>query len=69
MTDEQYRDQISFLESRLSELNDAHSELVARMADVVIECRKYNHPGASPAAHELANLVLELATGERREYR
>jgi hypothetical protein len=40
-----------------------------RLNSIADLARQYNHPGVSPAAHELANRVLELATGEGREYR
>ena len=54
MTYQQYRNEIEALQKQL----DA----------IAAECRKYNHPGCSPAAHELANRILDLATGERRDF-
>jgi hypothetical protein len=48
---------------------DEQNELHERLFSIATLARQYNHAGVSPAAHELANRVLELATGERREYR
>jgi hypothetical protein len=42
--------------------------LQERLDAITVLVRKYSHPGCNSIDHALANRVLDLATGERREF-
>jgi hypothetical protein len=43
--------------------------LQARLNAIADLARRYNHAGCNADLHAAMNRVLELATGEKREYR
>jgi hypothetical protein len=64
MSDEQ-----SDVDARLAlrqRIIDQQNERLVSIADLA---RQYNHAGCNADLHAAMNRVLELATGERREYR
>lgn len=53
----------------MTDAPDKASDLQQRLDAIIALCLRYNHPGASPAAHSLANKVLQLADPKtKREF-
>jgi hypothetical protein len=50
-------------------LRDLIQEQADRLNSIADLARQYNHAGCNADLHAAMNRVLELATGERREYR